>query len=315
MERTAAVLYREKMNAYALLAEQPLKAYYVFLALKEKYPADKDIAQFLGIAGEKIKGAFFFIQDAAEAFPYPGTESILFLNGKENETLSAVSIGKMVESDTGTFFYDIEAVSYKPDGTVVYRFFSKYGKLGDDNQTVLFHAVDRQDGRIEILPAYYTGVRPEEQRYNLKLTPSMEELRAMSLHGAGIASLGLADLWRMRPALTAGGAVDQGISVEIVMDVLMPLLFLTLSFFAVSFGWAFRPRYLGRPPMGLFLLIPLVPAVAAVLSMLWVYAHRVILGFVVLAAGLVPALITCAALELVVLVAGLILLAGQSGDA
>ena len=60
------------------------------------------------------------------------------------------------------------------------------------------------------------------------------------------------------------------------------------------------------------LFVPLVPAAAALASLLYVHAHRIVLGFAVLAFGLVPALIVGAALALVLLVVSLLLTAGQA---
>jgi hypothetical protein len=77
-------------------------------------------------------------------------------------------------------------------------------------------------------------------------------------------------------------------------------------------GWAFRARSGGRLGAFAAVLTPLVPLVFAVLSLLYLYAHRVALGFVVLAFGLTAAVIVGAVLQLVLLAAALVLLAGQS---
>jgi hypothetical protein len=96
------------------------------------------------------------------------------------------------------------------------------------------------------------------------------------------------------------------------MKAVMPFLFLTLSFLAVSLGWALRARYLGRAPARVVILVPLIPAAVSLACLLWVHAHRVLLGFVVLTFGFTPALVVLAALEAVVLAISVILLAGQS---
>jgi len=99
---------------------------------------------------------------------------------------------------------------------------------------------------------------------------------------------------------------------QIVMDVLMPFAFLTLSLFGAAFGWAFRVRYLHKPPSGLYVFVPVVAFVVAILSLLWIYAHRVLLGFVVLSGSFTAALVVCAVLEMVLLAVSLVVLAGQS---
>jgi hypothetical protein len=96
------------------------------------------------------------------------------------------------------------------------------------------------------------------------------------------------------------------------MKMLMPCVFLILSIFSLSLGWAFRARYFGRLSLTAVILMPLVPLVLSVLSLLYVHAHRVIIGFTVLAFGFTAALVVLAALQVVLLVVALIMLAGQS---
>lgn len=148
----------------------------------------------------------------------------------------------------------------------------------------------------------------------LALKPTVEELHALSIDRGAIPTLSLASLWRMKGTLADFGLMKQELSVQIVMDALMPFVFLTLSFLAVSFGWALRARYLARPPLALFIFVPLAPFVVSLLSLLWVFGHRIFLGFIVLAFGLGAALAACAILEMVVLVIALIMLAGQTAS-
>jgi tetratricopeptide (TPR) repeat protein len=309
----SAALFEGKKKAYALLESNPIGAYYAFLDLSSKYPGDADVVQFLEEARRRMVSLTFFTGDAEQAAALPGTRHILFFNGAESGVMNAVAIGKMVEMGKDVYFTDVEAVSYRQDGTVVYHLGAKYAKL-DAGNTLLLRGVDKRSAGAQSLPVYYAGTRPAEERDILAIRPTPREMRALSVDSGGVSSLGLTDLWRMRSSLTSYGVMDREISVGIVMDVLMPFIFLTLSFLAASFGWAFRPRFLGRPPARLFFFIPLVPAVAAVLSLVWTYAHGVLLGFVVLSFGLIPALIACLVLELVILVVGLVLLAGQSAE-
>jgi len=82
--------------------------------------------------------------------------------------------------------------------------------------------------------------------------------------------------------------------------------------FAVSLGWAFRARYPGRLPAIGVILMPLVPIVLALLSLLYLYGHRIVAGFIVLAFGLRVALIALALLQGLLLALSLVMLAGQS---
>ena len=126
------------------------------------------------------------------------------------------------------------------------------------------------------------------------------------------AGMGLPQLWRLRERLASFGMQRESLETGIVMKAFMPLAFLVLAFLSLCFGWAFRARYLGRPPLLAILFIPLVPVAAALASLLYVHAHRIVLGFAVLAFGLTAALIVGAALSLVLLAVALALTAGQA---
>ena len=78
------------------------------------------------------------------------------------------------------------------------------------------------------------------------------------------------------------------------------------------FGWAFRARYPGSRPCSRSSSSPSCPWPRRLASLLYVHAHRIVLGFAVLAFGLTAALIIGAALALVLLAAALALTAGQA---
>jgi hypothetical protein len=307
-----AKLIREKNKAYQMLVGgNVLGAYYEFGRLEADNRGDQDIATYLAESGRRLAAEAFFVDEATRMETLPGTQHILFLNGATQGTREAVYIGKLVELPAGeAYYYDIEAVRYGTDGVVQWHFSAPYGRREGDS--ILLHSVDRNDARVEDLPSYLQGTRPAAERSVLRLKPSVEELHSLSIGGAALAVMGLSELWRMRADLAAFGIPRQALSVEMTMKMLMPFVFLILSIFAMSLGWAYRARYLARLSGVAVLLMPLVPLVLSVLSLLYVHAHRVVIGFTVIAFGLTPALIVLAVLEGILLVVALVMLAGQS---
>ena len=307
-----ADLLREKTRAYEMLvAGNVLGAYYEFGRLAAGNPGDQDIATYLAESGRKLASVVFFVDEAKKVETLPGTQGILFLNGGEPGTREAVYIGKMVELPAGdAYYYDIEAIRYDTTGAIQWHLSAPYGRR--ESSSILMHCVDKSDARIQYLPLYLQGTRPAAERNVLALRPSVEELRSLSIDRDALAVMGLTELWRMRADLGTFGLPRQALSVEMTMKMLMPFVFLVLSIFAVSLGWAYRARYLARLSPFAVILMPLVPLVLSVLSLLYVYAHRVIIGFTVLAFGLTAALIVLAVLEVVLLAVALIMLAGQS---
>ncbi len=307
-----AELFRQKKAAYTmLLGGNVVPAYYRFLQLSKENPRDSDIATYLAIASEKVAQTTFFLDDARKMETLPGTQNILFLNVKEKDATEAVYIGKMVEQSLGdAYFFDIEAVRYDAAGAVMWHFGAPYGRREGDS--ILMNCVDRTDSRLRFLPRYAQGTRAPAEMNVLALRPTVEQLRSLSLGRDALAVLGLAELWRMRADLASFGLSREALSVDMGMKMLMPCVFLILSIFALSLGWAFRARYFGRLSIFAVILMPLVPLVLSVLSLLYVHAHRVIIGFTVLAFGFSAALAVLAALQVILLAIALIMLAGQS---
>ena len=316
-DRQARQLYQEKLGAYTLLlANDPVAAYYRFLELAARYPKDPDIQEYLAESAKAMKGIAFFREEIEGMDSLPGTREILFINANGKDFTEAVLIGKMVEANRkGTYLFDIEAVRYRPTGEVLWHLSAPYGKLeatADGGRAILLRCVDRGDRSGQNGPRYLSGSRPAAERNMLPITPTTEELAALRIDGGGAAGMGLPGLWRLRERLASFGMQRESLETEIVMKAFMPLAFLVLAFLSLSFGWAFRARYLGRPPLFAILFIPLVPVAAALASLLYVHAHRIVLGFVVLAFGLTAALIVGAAISLVLLAVALALTAGQA---
>lgn len=321
-DATRADLFRQKKDAFALLTTNPVAAYYRFRDLAVKYPNDKDIATYAAQAAADIRASTFFVDEASRLEPLPGTQAILFFNRRTTAATEAVYVGKVVElADGSAFFYDVEAISYDSSGKVAWHFNAPYGKrlagatsaAGSAGQSiVLMHAVDRNDAKVQYLPVYLQGARPAAEKDTLLLTPTMEELRALSLSGDTLSTMNITSLLRLRNDLGAFGLPRPALTIAMAMKLVMPFIYLILSMFAVALGWGFRARDGGRLPAVGIILIPVIPVVCAVLTLLYVHAHRVVAGFAVLAFGLPVALVILGVLQLLLLAGALVLLAGQT---
>ena len=311
-DRKTAELFQRKKDALEKLESgDALGAYYSFVVLAAEQPKDPDIANYLGEAAAAVRKAAFFLDEAQKIETLPGTQGILFLNRFDAESTEAVSVGKMVEIPGGdAFFFDIEAVHYDTAGTVAWHFTAPFGRR--DGDSILMHAMDRRNPAVQLLPLYIEGTRPAPDRFLLRLTPSLEELRALSSSRTALAGMSIGEMWRLRGRLGSYGLARQSISVEMTMRLVMPFAFLILSILCTAMGWSMRVRGGGRLPAIGIVLMPLLPVVLALMSLLYLHAHRVIVGFTVIAFGLTVAFIALAALQLVLLAFSLVLLAGQS---
>ncbi len=310
-DKTAALFLRKKDALARLESGDALGAYYSFLAMSNETRNDPDIARYLGESQAAVRKMAFFVGDALKIEMLPGTQGILFLNRNDAESAEAVSVGKMVELPGGdAYFFDIEAVRYDASGNVAWHFTAPYGRR--DGDSILMRAVDSRNRAEEFLPLYIQGTRPVPERFVLRLLPTVEDLRALSSSRTALAGIGISDMWRLRSRLGAYGLARQSLAVEMTMRLVMPFAFLILSIFCTAMGWALRMRSGGRLPAAGILLMPLLPVVLALMSLLYLHAHRVIVGFTVIGFGLTVAFIVMAALQLVLLAFSLVLLAGQS---
>jgi lipid-A-disaccharide synthase-like uncharacterized protein len=147
----------------------------------------------------------------------------------------------------------------------------------------------------------------------LRLLPTVEELRALSSSRTALSGMSIGEMWRLRGRLGSYGLARQSISVEMTMRLVMPFAFLIISILSTALGWSMRVKDGARIPAIGIVLMPLLPVVLALMSLLYLHAHRVIVGFTVIDFGLTVAFIALAALQLILLSFSLVLLAGQSG--
>jgi tetratricopeptide (TPR) repeat protein len=309
--KTSELFQRKKEALQKLESGDALGAYYAFVELSAENPRDPDVVNYLAEAGTAVRRAAFFLDEARKVETLPGVQGVLFLNRYEADTSEAVSIGKMVELPGGeAYFFDIEAVRYDASGTVAWHFTAPYGRR--DGDSILMHVVDRTDPKVQILPLYVQGTRPPPDRYVLRLLPPMDELHALSPNRASLASASISEMWRLQSRLASYGLAKQSLDVEMTMRLIMPFAFLILSILCTAMGWSLRVRGGQRLPAAGIVLMPLLPVVLALISLLYLHAHRVIAAFAVIAFGLTTAFIAVAVLQLVLLAVSLVLLAGQS---
>jgi hypothetical protein len=304
-------LFARKKEALARLESgDAVGAYYAFLALQGVSPRDPDIAGYLKRASDEVEKQYFFLDEARKVELLPGTQSILFLNRGDAGSTEAVSIAKMVQLPGGDdYFFGIEAVRYDEAGVVAWHFTAPYGRR--EGRVILMAAVDRADPAVRSTPRYLQGGRPAAERSLLRLEPDAQELRVLSSGRSALAAMSIGEMWRLRPRLGDYGLGRQSLGVELAMRLVMPFAFLVLSILCTAMGWSLRIRD-GRRSAAAILLMPLLPVMLALLSLLYLHAHRLVIGFTVIGFGLGTAFVALGVLQVVLLGVSLALLAGQS---
>ncbi|MCX7029079.1 MAG: hypothetical protein NTU62_03055 [Spirochaetes bacterium] len=310
--------FKTKKAAFDVLSlGDAATAYYAFSALARQRPSDPDVKEFLTESEKLLKGQVYFSDDADTAAALPGVANLLWFNANDASATEVVWAGRMVtitrEDGTNRWFFDIEAIRFDAKGAATWHFSVPRARLSEDEKILLLKGVDRIDPKKVTQASYHAGSRPAAERNILRLGMGIEDLPIHSLDRALLAGKGMAELWRIRRSLARTDRLHTEVSVELATRAANPFVFLVVSLFAVAFGWSLRGRWTGRAPALAWLAAPAVVAAVGILVQLYLHAHRVLLGFVVLSlGGLTAAAIVLGVLQLALVAIALAVLAGQS---
>lgn len=318
LEAEERQLYERKREGYEyFINKEYFKAYHVFRELRDIYPKDADVNSYLQKSAERLSEETFFLNEAQEIDTLPGSTELLFVNRKEGDEREIVYIGKIVGIDAGVFCKDIEVLRFNAQG-LLYHYHAEYGRLRDSN--INLHGIDRNTPDRESVPRYLSGanrLRREQLPYTLILSPALDQLpnlKAGKVSSATAESLGFFSLWQVRRQIESYGYLESFVSLEILRRLILPFSFLVLCLLSVAIGWRYQARFTARPHWILIVLMPLFPFVAILISELYLYAQRIILAFVLLRLGFSISLIIFLALQGLLLLTTMIVLAGQRTD-
>jgi hypothetical protein len=121
-------------------------------------------------------------------------------------------------------------------------------------------------------------------------------------------------LWLAREGIGAFGQLETALSLEILMRLLLPFAFLNLGLLAMALGWSYRLLSGRRPTFAAYLVIPLFPVAAALLTGVYLKIHRALAAYALLDWGFRPALVGLAVLQGAIMAVMLIVLAGRGND-
>ncbi len=315
-DKQASELYRRKREGYeAFNSGNYITAYYIFNELQQDYPNDPDIISYLSKSKGEIAQVSFYLDEAEKIDPLPGVEKILFRNYRDDGSQEIVYIGKMVETDEGIFFKNIEAIQFQPGGKVIYHLYAPHGKLIEDHEDYINMAgIHRLNKDLRESPVYYAGFRHSELDNLLTLRVGAENLGNFRVGVQTAKQMSLDDLWQIRKDIRKYGYIEEHLDREIIVRILYPFSFLILSLLSVSIGWNYRTRHLTRTPLFSFLFIPIFPLIITMLTSLFLSAQLVIVCFVLIKYDFAVSLTCLLIMQGAFLIMALIILAGQKSD-
>jgi tetratricopeptide (TPR) repeat protein len=310
----AAVLFKTKLKGLsALEAEDYISAYYIFRELNLDFPEDAEVPGFLADSLKGLKEISFFKDEvdfkneAENSPPLPGILNIIFINSDENGEREIIHIDKLVKKGKDIYFYGIEV--FKFAGKLEYHLSAPYGKLIDNH--INMKCLDRE-GQI-IQPLYKSGASGDMGAI-IPLSVPAGYLPAFSLEEGRLDSLGLYELFELRKLYDPAGFDAIEVELRLLIRVARPFLYLIMAVLAVAMGWSYRTRYLGRPPLVTYILVPVLPFATVILADFILQAHKILLNFFLLSLSFTYAVIFLLLIELLFLVFSLLLLSGQMSD-
>jgi hypothetical protein len=312
-ESAQAALFRQKQAALESLDRgDVIDAYYRFKELQVQNPVDIDVARYLAIAREEVANLTLFLDDVGRALAMPGTNGFAFINKSDEFTREVVAIGKLVRVPFGYFAQHVEVMRFTLDGTLEYHLTSDYGKLLDGS--LVLTVLDPENPTAIIRPTVHHGMSDPETENLLELTPSADDLWLLGVSSADPAGASVTDLVRTVGSLQDYGIVTEPIEAEMLHRLSLPFIFLILSILVLGFSWRYRSRYLARPPIGTFIIVPLAPIALLPVYLLLRFFHRILFSALLLWTNLTLAIVLLIAVEGIILAVSLMYLALSSRE-
>ena len=313
-ERERAV-YERKRDAYQAMDNGEIfKAHRIFSELAEELPRDGDVQRYLPQVEKELREVAFFAEEIERNMHLPGSSDILFTTAGDDDTADRrfVSIRGLVTTRAGTYAREVEVIDVAANGEVRRHLQAPYAKLRAGR--LILQAVERGTDRIVFQPRYRVPPADGEELPYVEVMHSARELHALRDTGPRFSGVGVAELLMMEDFFPRLGYSVDGVRLALAMHLVRPFSFVILSFFALGAGWAWRTRYIARPPILVLAVLPAIPLILSIVTTLYHYLHRVVLGLIVPLGDFIPLIIATVLIEALLLLVSLAVLAGQSSS-
>jgi hypothetical protein len=299
-EEAALELFRSKQRAKRLINQaQPIEAYYLLVSLDQTYPRDIDVDRYLTIASDLVQDQAVFRDEVEQALVRPGVVDIVFVNRSDSERTELIAIGKLVQTASGIYAQQVEAIEFTSSGQTTYQVTSPYAKLVDGH--FVFTIVDRGPQERIVQPQVTVGQATRRNPGLLELTPQPGELSLIAELSRNPQAATLASLLDGPDLLEQYGVLTTPLRVELLLRFVAPVTFVAFTIFAMGLGWRFRSKYIHMPPVPTLIVVPAAALLLLPFYQMVLYLQRVVFAAVLLSAGFVLALILVIAVQALIL--------------
>lgn len=325
-EIQAYTLFQRKQEGYnALVSGDWIRGYYIFKDLALQNPKDSDVRNYLTVASQGLRQQAFFVDEIGKSLGTVFGNLLFSLPGENGRYILRLSTLSLLSD--GAYGMGVELVNVDPSFSIRYTVTAPYGKIvpftvesGEQDQgkvhkktqlVLLLRAVDRNDSKRQWgaawAPAPSSGMPPDQ----IVLPISFEDFTLAVRLDRGLKDLSIADLFNASQKLSAYGFIPQTFQAELLKRISEPMEFLILAVFMLALGWRLRATkkvgLLGIP------MVALLPFVMNGITQILGRTMEIAGQWMVLTQPFAQALPLFIALDVGLLLAALIFLAGQQG--
>jgi hypothetical protein len=312
--------YRTKREGYeAMIAQDWIRAYYIFLELRLLTPDDPDLVKFIAKCEDGLESIAFFTDEVAMTSPLLKTDAVFSIPRVESGGRTVIRTGSLsVFSDTA-YALNIEILGFDALRRPIYTITAPYAKIvpvtiaGRARSVIYMRALDRNNKELRWEPVW-EGQReqrmPQGESAELVIDIAYEDIIAACKSEIGDTNYRFTSLHTAGTRLPDYGFVPEVFSVLEVRSIAEPLMLLPLSIFAIIAGW----RYRVRTRRARYVLVPMLIVLPVVLNTLvHLYRHlsNALAIWLVLTLSLPAAIASSVGIAAVLFVISIIALAYQ----
>ncbi len=315
LDEQERAVYERKRDAYqALQNDEIFRAHRIFSELAEEVPRDGDVQRYLPQVERRLREVAFFADEIDRNMHRPGSGNILFTTAGDGAAADRrfISMRSLVSTQAGTYAREVEVLDVAANGEVHRHLQAPYAKLRAGR--LILQGVERGTDQIIFRPTYRVRPAEGEEHPYVEVMHSARELHALRDTGPRFSGVSVAELLMMEDFFPRLGYSVAGVRLALAMRLVRPFSFVILSFFAVAAGWAWRTRYIARPPIPVLALLPALPFILSIVTALYHYLHRALLGVIVPLGGFTELIIATVLIQALLLLVSLAVLAGQSAS-
>ena len=264
-DKSSFAIYKKKRDGYAaMLAEDWIRAYFIYEELSRDEPKDPDIIRFLKVSREGIKSLSFFADEVGASIGAVDLDVILSLPRK-NSGRDILRIRRLHPFADAAYGEGLELISFDEAGALRYAVDAPYVKIVPfllnrsstetvSRTAVLMLALDRTDDSIRIRPRWTSGAAPDGAETRVVLDAPYENILLASRARRGVQALSVPELNKGAAILPSYGFVAEAFRAELIRRFAEPFAFLSLAVFVLGIAWRSRaPKSAG--PGGLLILV------------------------------------------------------------